>query len=440
MPPERPLGNGNPFFHRGPVRDPAYFIGRQAELSQSLQLAGNAQSISIVGPRRIGKTSLLFQIGARLQAAGTPAPFFTCEGYEHAEPELIYTRLGEELAEAERALGQRIELPQSGEPYHRLERLLRALCGGGQVAVILIDEFEALGRNPALSPHFFSTLRGLATRFQLSFITASQEPLIALTYSHPDILSSPFFNSFATLPLGLLADDEAHTLLRSLATKGGLAWSEATVDALVAWAGPQPFYLQLAGYHAFEAQRAGRPEATLAADASERAWPDLVPHFQYAWQGLSDGERYALVTLPCHPETAILEKLEAQCLVRRAGPHHCYLSLAWRQFVRRQHVPQVLQGDAILLDRPRRTVLVDEQPVRLTNTQFRVLAYLMARAGQPVSVRELEAAIWQDEYVEDPERVKAVIKHLRRALGPASRQIVNRRGLGYLYDPRPNGE
>ena len=52
----------NPFFHRGPVRDRAFFFGREHEMGQMLSLLGNGQSVSLVGQRRIGKTSLLFQI------------------------------------------------------------------------------------------------------------------------------------------------------------------------------------------------------------------------------------------------------------------------------------------------------------------------------------------------------------------------------------------
>ena len=52
----------NPFFHRGPIRDPVMFHGRRTEVAQALALLGQGQSLSIVGPRRMGKTSLLLHI------------------------------------------------------------------------------------------------------------------------------------------------------------------------------------------------------------------------------------------------------------------------------------------------------------------------------------------------------------------------------------------
>src|SRR4051812_34367209 len=52
----------NPFFHRGPVRDPAYFFGRERETSFVVDLLRQGQSVAISGPRRFGKTSLLFHL------------------------------------------------------------------------------------------------------------------------------------------------------------------------------------------------------------------------------------------------------------------------------------------------------------------------------------------------------------------------------------------
>lgn len=52
----------NPFFHRGPVRDPAYFFGRSQEHVFVTELLRTGQSIAVSGARRLGKTSLLFQL------------------------------------------------------------------------------------------------------------------------------------------------------------------------------------------------------------------------------------------------------------------------------------------------------------------------------------------------------------------------------------------
>jgi hypothetical protein len=437
LPAQEPTGD-NPFFHRGPVRNPAFFFGRQAELAQVLGLVQNAQSVSVVGPRRIGKTSLLLQLARRLQEAHTPVVYLTCEGHERSTPDQLYSHLAEELA----AVGGPASGTAGGEPYRRLERVLRAQAASGQAVVLLMDEFEILGTNPELDPHFFSALRGLASRFPLAYVTASQAPLIALTYSHPDILSSPFFNCFATVPLRLFSADEALELVRTLAGRSGLQWGSDVLEEVCLWAGPQPLFLQLAGYHACEAQRAGMRGEDLPVEMRARSWADLLPHLQYAWQIFSDRERYALATLPLGADKPLLERLESQCVIRRADPQaelhpavpaYDYASAAWRRFIGEQQVPQVFQDGALLVDGPRQAVLLRDTPVHLTHTQFQVLSHLMARGGRLVTTQELEQAVWHDNYVDDPERVKTVIKLLRRALGDAGNRIVNRRGQGYLF-------
>src|SRR5512135_723474 len=54
--------NRNPYVSRGPVRTPDMFFGRQHELSEIAAFLNGNQSISIIGPRKIGKTSLLFHL------------------------------------------------------------------------------------------------------------------------------------------------------------------------------------------------------------------------------------------------------------------------------------------------------------------------------------------------------------------------------------------
>lgn len=56
------MSSENPFFHRGAIRRAHYFHGRQSEIDQILGLLRNGQSVSLIGPRRIGKSSLLLHL------------------------------------------------------------------------------------------------------------------------------------------------------------------------------------------------------------------------------------------------------------------------------------------------------------------------------------------------------------------------------------------
>ena len=58
----RTVRREHPFFHRGAIRDPAYFYGRRRETRLLLSLVRNAQSVSVLAQRRIGKTSFLLHV------------------------------------------------------------------------------------------------------------------------------------------------------------------------------------------------------------------------------------------------------------------------------------------------------------------------------------------------------------------------------------------
>jgi two-component system response regulator RegX3 len=79
-------------------------------------------------------------------------------------------------------------------------------------------------------------------------------------------------------------------------------------------------------------------------------------------------------------------------------------------------------------------VLVAGRPVRLTPTEFRLLALLAQRPGRPVAPREILRELWQTDYVGAVGACKAHVSNLRRKLedDPAApRRIVTVPGAGY---------
>jgi DNA-binding response OmpR family regulator len=80
-------------------------------------------------------------------------------------------------------------------------------------------------------------------------------------------------------------------------------------------------------------------------------------------------------------------------------------------------------------------VSVADRPVRLTPTEFRLLAALVRHPNQVLSPDQLLAQAWQDPAGVGPDRVKFAIMRLRRKLGPegADGRIEAVRGFGYRY-------
>jgi DNA-binding response OmpR family regulator len=93
----------------------------------------------------------------------------------------------------------------------------------------------------------------------------------------------------------------------------------------------------------------------------------------------------------------------------------------------------LLQLGPFLLDLSRQTALSHHAPLKVTKTEFKAFAHLIRRAGQVVTPEELEKVLWGDEYVEDPERVRTVIKSLRKALGDEAECLTTKWGVGYLF-------
>jgi hypothetical protein len=439
--------DSNPFFHRGPIRQREYFCGRTDNIGQSLSLLRNGQNVALVGQRRIGKTSLLFHIADPVvfEAHGLHRGehlFVYLDGVElgHLSPDEVLGLLLDQLAATLSAARCSIKLsraPPDGVSYRDFREAVLKVTGAGLKPIYLLDEFESLADNPYLGPRFFSGLRALSSQFDLCFVTASRESLLRLTYANVETLSSPFFNTFANLHLGLYAASEARSLVEILATRAGLDLPSQTIDRILGLAGPHPLFLQVAAFHAVELWGEEGWQADGDVEWRRRFMGEAESHFEYYWRHLTDEDRYALATLPLsHQDEAqrgAIRRLEEACLIRRNERGYAYLSPAFEEFARRRSVPHLVQLGPFLLDLPRQAALCHHAPLKVTKTEFKALAHFIRHAGQVVTPEELEKALWKDEYVEDPERVRAVIKSLRKALGDEADCLATQWGVGYLF-------
>jgi DNA-binding response OmpR family regulator len=100
--------------------------------------------------------------------------------------------------------------------------------------------------------------------------------------------------------------------------------------------------------------------------------------------------------------------------------------------------PDVYDDGVMRLDPNARTVLVGGTDVRLSPTEFRLLAVLARNSGQVLTPAQLLDRVWGDPTGIGPERVKFAVLRLRRRLGwadPDSSPIQSVRGIGYRYRP-----
>jgi hypothetical protein len=439
----------NPFFHRGPIRQRNYFFNRQHEVSQALGLLRSLQNVALVGQRRIGKTSLLFQLADPaihtihgLSPAKYLFVYLDAEELTELNDGEIRSVMVEELASALKAAGhQRLDLalPEGPFEYRTFRQVVRRLTQRGLKLVFCFDEFEGFGANPHLGPSFFSSLRGLTGQLDVAYVTASRTPIHTISYTQPDTLSSPFFNTFAPLYLGLFSDEDAQRLVETLATKASATFAPDLVHLVVELAGPHPLLLQIAGFHAFEAwrQRGVLLEKGGHDEIRHHFCAEAQPHYEYYWRHLTAEEQYTLATLPLaqhsQEQRRNLRSLEQQCLLTRRNGGHDYLSAAFQSFVRQQPVPDLLQAGPFVVDLRQRLASCQGVPLSVTKTELDALVYFLQHSGRVITPRELEEALWPGEYIEDPERVRSLIKGLRKALGDEANYVATKWGVGYLF-------
>ncbi|HEY3760112.1 MAG TPA: response regulator transcription factor [Solirubrobacteraceae bacterium] len=97
---------------------------------------------------------------------------------------------------------------------------------------------------------------------------------------------------------------------------------------------------------------------------------------------------------------------------------------------------ELLSAGGVTLDRSRREVLVGERQVRLTFSEFELLARLMSEPGRLLNRQELLRAIWGDSAYRDPRAIDVHIRHLREKLEdrPDEPQLIlTVRGAGYRF-------
>ncbi len=100
---------------------------------------------------------------------------------------------------------------------------------------------------------------------------------------------------------------------------------------------------------------------------------------------------------------------------------------------------QVVQVGPVALDLRKRAVSVNGAPVRLTFSEYELLAGLMSRPGRLFNRQELLRAIWGDSAYRDPRAIDVHIRHLREKLEERPEEpelLLTVRGAGYRFrDP-----
>ncbi|HEU4544593.1 MAG TPA: response regulator transcription factor [Jiangellaceae bacterium] len=98
-----------------------------------------------------------------------------------------------------------------------------------------------------------------------------------------------------------------------------------------------------------------------------------------------------------------------------------------------RRAPTPMNVGDLHVDPVRRRCQRGEAEIALTAREFAVLEYLVRRAGEVISKRDILGGVWDDDFDGDPNIVEVYIRHLRRKVDePFGRQSIETvRGAGY---------
>jgi uncharacterized protein len=246
----------NPFFYGGRIENPKDFIGRKTELRAIFSALehfkeGQAQHISIVGERRIGKSSLLYHVtNIYKQYLSQPANYhFMLVDLDNSRTHTLLGLLNHILKQLEVNTTKHPSLEEFNDALENVRNKTNIY------PILCLDEFEHLAsRRNEFSNSVFEEFRSLGSNNKLAFIITSKSPLSNLiNQSH---MTSTFPNIFTQLPLGEFTESEVLQLLQ----RGRVCeypFSNEEIRRTRLYGGRHPYKLQVAGSKIYLAKAEG---------------------------------------------------------------------------------------------------------------------------------------------------------------------------------------
>lgn len=301
----------NPYVFGEPIKDQHLFFGRVAELSEIHRgvTKRNKQNFLITGPRRAGKTSLLFQLKARLQF-----PFISLMltpekmGHEHHQMfrsillhlrEEVRESLGEEPSPLDwdvKTATRETSIDLFNFHFERdLKKHLIWLAKISEEArvILLLDEATFLQADSPAGKAIHDSRQEF-----LRHLLQTHERIACVLTGTPQILritsvTSPLYNIFSGIKLKGFSREETEMLIRSPARQVNVRFEDAAVAKIVEYSGCSPYYTQALCSLSLEHMYEATPEPT----EPNEMLTVTVPHVDAAIHRILDMVGYGLQSL-----------------------------------------------------------------------------------------------------------------------------------------------
>lgn len=288
----------NPFYHLMAICNLDMFFGRVSLLRRFYELLYNRQSVSLIGPRGIGKSSFLCCASQIEMQEHFPFDlshhlFVLLDLRQHiykTSEEFFHGVCCEILKKSQSFLG--LTLQTNGRGADEFSDFLEQISQQGFFPVLMLDAFDKITLNEHFGPEFFSFLRAHATFGKISYVTGTVASLYDL--SHRGISDSPFFNIFYSAPLGAFTEEEALELISLPAQRAGMPFTDEEIAWIRKEAGLHPFFLQRVCYLIFEEKRHAANGVVDLSHARKKLYRELQPYMTEIWQQLTEAQRTSL--------------------------------------------------------------------------------------------------------------------------------------------------
>jgi AAA+ ATPase superfamily predicted ATPase len=260
----------SPFIAGSMIDDPRQFVGREEELDAITKgmIAASAISINVVGEKRIGKSSLLYNFfqtwEKRVQRQGKDISkylvvYLSLEEIDCQTKNSFYQAVADALLSYVSGSKPQLSSPLKVKPFTvpAFVAAMKKWKENKVLPVLCLDGFETLLKSAhEFDNEFYDNLRYLIDISALMLVIASKQTLEA--YGRQYKFTSSFFNLGNVLPLRELTTDDAIKLVRlpaSTTKKNPAALSEEAQKYALQWGKRHPYQLQLAATCLWEARQ-----------------------------------------------------------------------------------------------------------------------------------------------------------------------------------------
>ena len=96
----------------------------------------------------------------------------------------------------------------------------------------------------------------------------------------------------------------------------------------------------------------------------------------------------------------------------------------------------IVRAGPLTIDLTRRSVMRGDEDIKLTATEFKLLAYLASHAGRVLTHQSILTHVWGPEYADHVEYLRVYVNQLRKKIEANARQpqfLLTEAGVGYRF-------